>query len=341
VATKLRVSKMDVSPPETFLISERVFLAFDTERGVACVQASGWRRAYLLWTFRNFRGLPHKILNAQQRKLVEALYSEASLNPAGGLAQETLIGTVQDLRLPSSEPFEDSATEPFTSNLHPGAPKNRLAALSIRKLGDRLYAIYARVAFSEMPRTVGAWALVALMAVLGWQQLRNRPAVSASTSAATGAPRNENRAVATVPESAATASQPAADSSVQQATTPGVVSSPWLVASLTSMHDTSANLSRMQIWGPPRKMVYPDYPDKQGKVLLRAVVSSDGAVRQVRLITGDPLLAAAAKTAIRQWRYQPLLSDDRRVERETRIIVAFISDDVVSVNFPEPAPISQ
>lgn len=114
---------MDVSPPETFLISERVFLAFDTERGVACVQASGWRRAYLLWTFRNFRGLPHKILNAQQRKLVEALYSEASLNPAGGLAQERLIGTVQDLRLPSSEPVKDSATEPFTSNLHPDAPK--------------------------------------------------------------------------------------------------------------------------------------------------------------------------------------------------------------------------
>jgi outer membrane biosynthesis protein TonB len=107
------------------------------------------------------------------------------------------------------------------------------------------------------------------------------------------------------------------------------------------MHDVSANLSRMQISGPPRKMVYPDYPDKPGKVLLRAVVSSDGAVRQVRLIAGDPLLAASAKAAIRQWRYQPLLSDDRRLERETRIIVAFISDDVVSVSFPEPAPISQ
>jgi outer membrane biosynthesis protein TonB len=107
------------------------------------------------------------------------------------------------------------------------------------------------------------------------------------------------------------------------------------------MHDASANLSRMQISGPPRKMVYPDYPDKPGKVLLRAVVSSDGAVRQVRLIAGDPLLAAAAKAAIRQWHYQPLLSDDRRVERETRVIVAFISDDVVSVSFPEPAPISQ
>jgi hypothetical protein len=323
---------MDVSPPETFVISERVFLAFDTDRGVTCVQASGWRRAYLLWTFRNFRGLPHKILNAQQRKLVEALYSEASFSRASQPNQERLIGTIEDMRLPS---------EPLTAKLHPDAQKNTIAALSIRKLGARLHAIYARVAFSEMPRTVGAWALVALMAVLGWQQLRNRPAVSASSSAATGAPRNENRPVVTVPESATTASQPVEESSVQQAATPGAVSSPWLVARLTSMHDASANLSRMQISGPPRKMVYPDYPEKPGKVLLRAVVDSDGAVRQVRLIAGDPLLAAAAKTAIRQWRYQPLLSDDRRVERETRIIVAFISDDVVSVSFPEPAPISQ
>lgn len=328
-----------MSPPETFLISERVFLAFDTERGVACIQASGWRRAYLLWTFRNFRGLPHKILNAQQRKLVEALYSEASLNPAGGLAQGTLIGTIQDLRLRSSEPVTASAAKPFTSNISPSIAKTGLHALSIGKLGERLHAIYARLAFSELPRTVGAWLLVALMAVLGWQQLHNRPAVSASTVAATAASQDGNRQIATSTETATTPSQPVEESSVQQATRPGAVSSPWLVASLTSMHDASANLSRMQISGPPRKMVYPDYPDKHGKVLLRAVVSSDGAVRQVRLIAGDPLLAAAAKTAIRQWRYQPLLSDDRRVERETRIIVAFISDDVVSVSFL--APISQ
>jgi hypothetical protein len=330
---------MDVSPPETFLISERVFLAFDTERSVTCVQASGWRRAYLLWTFRNFRGLPHKILNAQQRKLVEALYSEASLNLAGELDKETLIGTVEDLRLPSGEPVTASVAEPFTSNSSPNIAKTRFAALSIRKLGERLHAIYARLAFSGLPRTVSAW-LVALMAMLGWQQLRNRPAVSASTAAAAAASR-ENRQVATASESATTASEPVEESSVQQATTPGAVSSPWLAASLTSMHDASANLSRMQISGPPRKMVYPDYPDKRGKVLLRAVVGSDGAVRQVSLIAGDPLLASAAKRAIRHWRYQPLLSDDRRVERETRIIVAFISDDVVSVSFPEPAPVSQ
>jgi len=329
-----------VSPPETFLISERVFLAFDTDGDVTCVQASGWRRAYLLWTFRNFRGLPHKILNAQQRKLVEALYSEASPNLAGQPNQERLIGTIEDMRL-TSEPVNASAAGPLSANLHPGVSRNRLAAHSMTKLGEQLHAIYARVAFSEMPRTVGAWALVALMAVLGWQQLRNRPAVSASSGAATGAPRNESRPAMTVPESATTASQPVEESPVQQATTPSAVNSPWLVASLTSMHDVSANLSRMQISGPPRKMVYPDYPDKPGKVLLRAVVSSDGAVRQVRLIAGDPLLAASAKAAIRQWRYQPLLSDDRRVERETRIIVAFISDYVVSVSFPEPAPISQ
>jgi hypothetical protein len=149
MVTKLRTSRMDVSPPETFVISERVFLAFDTDRGVTCVQASGWRRAYLLWTFRNFRGLPHKILNAQQRKLVEALYSEASLNRASQPNQERLIGTIEDMRLPS-DPVNASAAEPFTAKLHPDTQKNKLAALSTRKLGERLHAVYARVAFSEM-----------------------------------------------------------------------------------------------------------------------------------------------------------------------------------------------
>jgi len=60
------------------LISERVLLAFDTGRGLAYVQTSGWQRTYLLWTFRNFRGVPHKILNARQRELVERLYSASS-----------------------------------------------------------------------------------------------------------------------------------------------------------------------------------------------------------------------------------------------------------------------
>ena len=319
------------------MISERVFLAFDTDGSVTCVQASGWRRAYLLWTFRNFRGLPHKTLNAQQRKLVETLYSEATSNLAGELGQERLIGTVEDLRLPSLKAATSSASEQ-ASNIRLNNPGSRFSGLSIKKLGERFHAIYARVAFSELPRTVGAWSLVAIMALLGWQQLRSRPAVSASTAQASTGSQDANLHMTTAPSVPEPDIASAEESSSQR---PGVASPPWLAASLTTAHDASAALSRMQISGPPQKVIYPEFPDKSGKVLLQAVVGSDGKVMQVRLMAGDRLLAAAARRAIRQWQYQPLLSDDRRVERETTILVAFISDDVVSVSFPPPAPISQ
>src|SRR5712664_4566105 len=82
--------------PETSLISERVFLAFDTGRGLAYVQASGWDRTYLLWTFRNFRGVPHKILNDRQRMLVETLYAAASTQFSRELHEDVVIGTVED-----------------------------------------------------------------------------------------------------------------------------------------------------------------------------------------------------------------------------------------------------
>lgn len=326
-----------MSPLETFVISERVFLAFDTDGSVTCVQASGWRRAYLLWTFRNFRGLPHKTLNAQQRKLVETLYSEASSNLARELDQERLIGTVEDLRLPRLGPATASAAEQ-TSNIPLNNPRSGFTA--IKKLGERLHAIYARVAFSELPRTVGAWSLVAIMAALAWQQLHSRPAVSASTQT-TAVSQDANLHITSAPSVPEPAIASAEESLGQPALRPGVVNSPWLAASLTTTHDASAALSRMQISGPPRTVVYPDFPDKRGKVLLQAVVGSDGKVMQVRLLAGDRLLASAARRAIRQWQYQPLLSDDRRVERETTILVSFISDDVVSVSFPQPAPVSQ
>ena len=89
-------------------------------------------------------------------------------------------------------------------------------------------------------------------------------------------------------------------------------------------------------------MVYPDCPDsKRGSVSLQAVVGSDGKVSQVSVLTGDRVLAAAATKAIRQWRYQPFSGDVPQLERETRITVAFISDDVVAVSFPGASPVSQ
>ena len=75
--------------------------------------------------------------------------------------------------------------------------------------------------------------------------------------------------------------------------------------------------------------VEPQYPEVarqeriQGPVLLRVMVGKDGGVQQVQLLSGDPNLAAAASSAVVQWRFKPLLRAGQPVEFETQITVDF------------------
>jgi len=60
-----------------------------------------------------------------------------------------------------------------------------------------------------------------------------------------------------------------------------------------------------------------------GTVLLHAVISGDGTVRELRAVSGDPLLIQAALDAVRQWRYQPTLLNGEPYEVDTMISVVF------------------
>jgi protein TonB len=57
--------------------------------------------------------------------------------------------------------------------------------------------------------------------------------------------------------------------------------------------------------------VEPDYPASaikarlQGRVILRAVISADGAVEEVEVLRSSPFFDEAAIEAVRQWRYEP------------------------------------
>jgi TonB family protein len=80
------------------------------------------------------------------------------------------------------------------------------------------------------------------------------------------------------------------------------------------------------------KKVQPDYPQLartariQGDVVLKIIVSSEGEVSQVNLISGHPLLAAAAISAVKQWKYKPYLLNGNPVAVETQVVVAFRLD---------------
>ena len=60
-----------------------------------------------------------------------------------------------------------------------------------------------------------------------------------------------------------------------------------------------------------------------GTVRLHAIISKDGKIQQLEVMSGHPLLQQAALDAVRQWRYQPTLLNGDPVEVDTTIDVIF------------------
>jgi protein TonB len=60
-----------------------------------------------------------------------------------------------------------------------------------------------------------------------------------------------------------------------------------------------------------------------GTVRLHAIISKDGSIQQLEVMSGHPLLQQAALDAVRQWRYQPTLLNGDPVEVDTTIDVIF------------------
>jgi protein TonB len=72
--------------------------------------------------------------------------------------------------------------------------------------------------------------------------------------------------------------------------------------------------------------IYPPLAVKaraQGVVVLAAVISKEGTVESLRVISGHPLLNQAALDAVKQWLYRPTMLNGDPVEVETTITVTF------------------
>jgi len=72
--------------------------------------------------------------------------------------------------------------------------------------------------------------------------------------------------------------------------------------------------------------IYPNFArqsHREGTVELRATISIDGAVKDLQLLSGDPVLAQAARDAVTQWRFRPTLLNGVAVEVVTFITVNF------------------
>jgi periplasmic protein TonB len=76
--------------------------------------------------------------------------------------------------------------------------------------------------------------------------------------------------------------------------------------------------------------VQPDYPPLarqvrvQGLVVLRAMISRQGTIEDLQVMSGHPMLVKAAVEAVRQWRYRPYELNGEPVEVETEVKVNFV-----------------
>src|SRR5208337_3683611 len=75
--------------------------------------------------------------------------------------------------------------------------------------------------------------------------------------------------------------------------------------------------------------VPPDYPllarqmKVQGAVSLQALISRDGTIQELQILSGPSILAAAAREAVKQWHFKPYLQNGQPVETQARITVNF------------------
>jgi protein TonB len=61
----------------------------------------------------------------------------------------------------------------------------------------------------------------------------------------------------------------------------------------------------------------------QGTVVLSAIISKEGNIEQLKVMSGHPMLIQNALDAVRQWKYKPYVLNGEPVEVDTTISVVF------------------
>jgi TonB family protein len=104
-----------------------------------------------------------------------------------------------------------------------------------------------------------------------------------------------------------------------------------------SSKEGGSGSDRLQVAEAPQgHVIYPDAPDANltGTVGMRAVIATDGRVKEIRVLSGNRILAEAAVQAVRFWRYTRHELNGDAVEAETSVTISFHGQDAVSIRFP-------
>jgi len=99
-----------------------------------------------------------------------------------------------------------------------------------------------------------------------------------------------------------------------QITTPTNAAERESVSSAASQPETTVNAT------------YPaltQHMNVQGSVVLQAIISAAGAIEDLRVLSGPPILSSAAQQAVREWRFKPVMLNGQAVETKAKITVNF------------------
>ena len=340
------------------------FLLFETPQGLVRVELTLRQRIYLLWTFRNFRQLSVLLLNTRQRTLVNALFRNNEGVVSHSHNPLSAIGVVENfvpptLRVdaspaPKKERQEERHEEKVVAQRPEIAPKlNPVPSSSPIFAWSRLATTVSALSFCII--SVVAWHRIQAIPA---SQAHNQPRLQQINAIAQPNSPPAVEPAAAIAESptaiappAATAQPPAApEAAVKPASIGAVIPTPVIPTpkSVIRVHHAtptpnlplSGQYSGIQASRPPLRFVYPVSPDvrARGVVSLTAGLDSDGAVRAVKVVSGNRALAASAVRAVRQWRYRPYVKDGQPVATETYIVISFISNDAISITFPPSIP---
>lgn len=148
------------------------------------------------------------------------------------------------------------------------------------------------------------------------------PASADSTGTAPQAASSTTAASIASPAQDTAKPQPAADSKKGAVTTPAPDTE--LPGEKTAVILSSQGAEKRLLRHLP-----PAYPAEarkagiEGTVVLKTVVNENGTVEGVRLVEGNPALAAAAITSVKQWHYRPYVRDGKAQPFQTIVLVEF------------------
>ena len=77
------------------------------------------------------------------------------------------------------------------------------------------------------------------------------------------------------------------------------------------------------------RRIEPEYPEEarltgiQGPVVLEVRIRPDGTVEQLRILSGEPVLANAAMMAVKQWQFKPRPVNGQPTAMQTTITLNF------------------